>query len=437
MGLRIFALRVASWHSECFEGMANPRPEFGVFARLGSVTARVVLCLASLTVAKVTVILGQGVGPLVLGSAFKVTPDGSTTAQRNANTGGYTELFTITNNGSTSQTVTLTCWTTGPITCTGPDANSITVPALSSRNMPVGYDVGAAGTGHLIFKAANGQVSDTGAYIVPVVQPAIPVAVTPDGPAIVALASATITQRFTVQDIGTASSTYNLTATCNGSLTSCTTPASVTLAAGALTTVNVTYHTSTAGTTGRVTLKAVQSTLSSVSDTGWVSVTAGGAIDSLRADIASVNPGSTFERGLCLAIFVGAAAAAECGDLRIVHALATTRTLNKARTPTLLYNSQFAHPYPLVAANLTLPAGDANPDSVVVRLLFGVTQKDRRSWAGSAWAPGTTRRVIVGYDGLTETTGLYSYTLEITTWYGATSRVNTASGQLAVVNRSP
>src|SRR5439155_17911905 len=81
-------------------------------------------------------------------------------------------------------------------------------------------------------------------------------------------------------------------------------------------------------------------------------------------DVANVNSGAMSERLACLTIAVGAAAAAECGDLRVVHSLPTTRTLNKARTPTLLYNSQTAHPYPLVAANVTLPATALIPDSV-------------------------------------------------------------------------
>ncbi len=52
--------------------------------------------------------------------------------------------------------------------------------------------------------------------------------------------------------------------------------------------------------------------------------------------VEEVNSGAMVERDLCLTIALGASAAAECGDLRIVHALPTLRTLNRARAPVVL-----------------------------------------------------------------------------------------------------
>ncbi|MGD2152747.1 MAG: hypothetical protein PVG79_05725 [Gemmatimonadales bacterium] len=59
--------------------------------------------------------------------------------------------------------------------------------------------------------------------------------------------------------------------------------------------------------------------------------------------VFDVNPGTSVSRGLCLTIALGDAAS-ECGDLRIVHPLPATRTMNRARAPVLLYNRQHAVP---------------------------------------------------------------------------------------------
>jgi len=102
----------------------------------------------------------------------------------------------------------------------------------------------------------------------------------------------------------------------------------------------------------------------------------------------------------------------------------------------LEYSSATAHPYPLVAANVTLPAGAANPDSIVVRLLVNATQKARASWTGSGMSPGHTSRVVIGYDALAEATGITNYTLEVVSWYGGAAQpAATTTGQYLVVNR--
>ncbi|HEV7591122.1 MAG TPA: hypothetical protein VGO40_23630 [Longimicrobium sp.] len=73
------------------------------------------------------------------------------------------------------------------------------------------------------------------------------------------------------------------------------------------------------------------------------------------------NAGTAVERSLCLTISVGAGAASECGDLRLVHPLPGMKTYNQQRAPVLLYNSQHAHPHPLVTAQVTVPAGSGTP----------------------------------------------------------------------------
>jgi RHS repeat-associated protein len=236
---------------------------------------------------------------------------------------------------------------------------------------------------------------------------------------------------FDVLNSGTTTTTFLLTCSTTGGM-SCVSvnPTSLTLAPDDDQLVDVTY--SVGATSGNVTLTA---TGGGASDNGFFVVTAQ-SIQSPTVDVVTVNPGATVERDLCLTVAAGRKAAYECGDLRLVHPLPTTRTLSKARTPTLIYNSQHAHPYPLVAVNVGLPSGAATPDSAIVRLLDGSgVQKDRRKYTGSQWTAGRASRVAVRWDTLTVTTGVYSYTVEATFWFGATSRVTTAGGQLAVVNR--
>lgn len=84
-------------------------------------------------------------------------------------------------------------------------------------------------------------------------------------------------------------------------------------------------------------------------------------------DVAVANTGGNGDRSMCLTISAGAGAAYECGDLRLAHALPVTRTMNRARGPVLLYSSQQAQPYPVVAANVRLPQGAAVPASVTAR----------------------------------------------------------------------
>jgi len=76
-------------------------------------------------------------------------------------------------------------------------------------------------------------------------------------------------------------------------------------------------------------------------------------------------PVRVLARGLCLTIAAGPSAAYECGDLLVVHPLPAVRTLGQVRAPTLLYNSQHAHPFLSLNADLTLAAYD-RPDSIVV-----------------------------------------------------------------------
>jgi len=381
---------------------------------------------------------GSGSYNVTVVPGLDVTPVVATAATRVSNTPGYSETFTVKNISGRSEMATLSCYGLTNIGCTGVEPPSFPLAPSESRTATASYYTQAVGTGSLKLVAlATDQKGDTGSYTVPVVAPAV-VAVTPDAAPVTALPNAAVAQRFAVQNFTSGQVTYNLTVACSGMAINCSQPTPTMVGPGATGRVTVSYQTGSAGSTGTVKLTATNASQSVQKDSGWVNVTAGGTVQTPVIDVASVNPGSVVERSACLTLAVGAAAAAECGDLRIVHALPTTRTRGKARTPTLLYNSQLAHPYPLVAANVTLPAGAATPDSVQAVLRDSVTNAilGRGSWAGSDWAPGTVRRVVVGYDALGQASGIYSYKLELFNWYGGNAPNTLRYGQFAVVNRS-
>ncbi len=84
--------------------------------------------------------------------------------------------------------------------------------------------------------------------------------------------------------------------------------------------------------------------------------------------VHDVNPGAGVERDLCLTVVVGAGAAAECGDLRLVHVLPTAH----------------AEPGPHARAPLQQPARPAP----------GPRGRQRHAPAGDQWAAARERHAV-------------------------------------------
>ncbi|HEY0037153.1 MAG TPA: phycobilisome rod-core linker polypeptide, partial [Longimicrobium sp.] len=162
------------------------------------------------------------------------------------------------------------------------------------------------------------------------------------------------------------------------------------------------------------------------------------AWDCARAGLVlePANAAPVLERDMCLTIAAGSGAAYECGDLRLAHALPTIRTLNKPRTPVLLYNSQHADPQPVVGAYLTLPPGVAAD-----RVMASLVSSSGAVWASRewpAWAPGEERRIALTFKaqqvGLG--TGVHAYTLQVSVRSGGnTVATYSRPGELGIVNR--
>ncbi|HET9636780.1 MAG TPA: RHS repeat-associated core domain-containing protein [Gemmatimonadaceae bacterium] len=152
-------------------------------------------------------------------------------------------------------------------------------------------------------------------------------------------------------------------------------------------------------------------------------------------DVTSVNSGAIVERDECLTVALGSDAAAECGDLRVVHALPSMRTLSRDHTPILLYNSQHARPMPIVAANVSLPSDTVGLSSIVATLKINGLVRSRGTWKKTFWPSTRPARIALTYDASSDSTGIYRYSLDVTAYYGATATTQTVSGDLVVVNR--
>ncbi len=156
-------------------------------------------------------------------------------------------------------------------------------------------------------------------------------------------------------------------------------------------------------------------------------------------NVDSVNSGPVDRRDLCLTIPLTVDVASECGDLRITHTLPAFRTMNANRAPTLLYNAQFAHPYPLFRALVTLPVGAAVPDSVVARLWTCVsgtcTLRQTGKWAGTDWTAGATRQVALSFNGIADSTGIWKDSVTVTNWYAGSPQTTSRTLERVIVNR--
>jgi hypothetical protein len=162
--------------------------------------------------------------------------------------------------------------------------------------------------------------------------------------------------------------------------------------------------------------------------------------DPAQVSAGIVHPGSAVLRDLCLTIAAGPGAAYECGDLRLAHELPTTRVLNAARTPVLLYNSQHAQPRPVVPFNVQLNAGSM-PTQVRAILWVGevgaqpVVKADT-TWINGGWQAGLMR-FAAGFDASAYATNAYTYRLQVVGRInGLDQMLMDQYGDLSIVNRA-
>jgi RHS repeat-associated protein len=249
------------------------------------------------------------------------------------------------------------------------------------------------------------------------------VIVTPETEHTVAPSGSGLLQHFSVTNPRVTSVTVGFSRSCSGAVTCDAAPGQQSIAAGATVTASIGY--SMSGVVGAE---------------GAIQFTASATDDAANADVGVVTvtlvPNTpAIERDQCLTVAIGRGLAYECGDLRAVHSLPSVRTRMVTRTPTLLYSSQHANPYPLIATDVQLTGGSL-PDTVEATLTVN-GQPQVRKWPGSAWgASGQTRRITVGFDAAGLNTGIHDYQLVVRRYDGGTpTTVKTESGMVPVVNR--
>ncbi|HEX5727228.1 MAG TPA: RHS repeat-associated core domain-containing protein [Longimicrobiaceae bacterium] len=297
-----------------------------------------------------------------------------------------------------------------------------------------------------ITDGAGLEGSATAFYVFGTAGPAV--AVLPDGKTVVRGAGERATETFTVRNAGNVPAAFTLQAVCGGPLTGCTASrTALSLAPGEVAAVGVGYTVvAPAGLAAApaVSLRAWRSDDDARRDSGTVLVDV-----RTPAEPGIVNQGgegTRLDRAGFVVARAGPGAAFEGGDLRLAHALPTTRVLGTARTPVLLYNSQHAQPRPAVAVSWGPPASSApNPSPVTqVRAVLRLASGDSavRTWTGlqivplPADVPPPLHRFAVVLDGRHLPTGVYPYTLALTATY-ANGQTTSASwpGRLVVVSR--
>ncbi|HET7464047.1 MAG TPA: RHS repeat-associated core domain-containing protein [Longimicrobium sp.] len=237
-------------------------------------------------------------------------------------------------------------------------------------------------------------------------------------------------ETFRVVNVGSRTVTYAFSGACDWPVDPCVPSVSqLTLAPGDTGLVGINYRLQSGGI-GSLGLSVGSTAGQWYASTIVIPMSAAGAPGGPR-DRADL---SLLDRALCVTTQVGPGAAFQCGDLRLAHALPSARVLNTPQTPMLVYSSQTAKPYPIVAAHVPRDTGMPRPDSLAGTLTVEGVVVARGKWRGF---PGDTARVALGYDASAKATGLYGYTLEVTAYYGASPEVlYSRTGRLAVVNRS-
>jgi YD repeat-containing protein len=126
---------------------------------------------------------------------------------------------------------------------------------------------------------------------------------------------------------------------------------------------------------------------------------------------------------------------AQCGDLRVAHALPALRGRGGVQQPVLLYTSATAHPIARLAAHVWYTSG-SRPDSIRATLRVGGVVRRSGFFNAAAMVPGVAMRLMIGWDTHLQATGIYPYALELTPYVqGAAGTPVTVSDTFVVVNR--
>lgn len=369
-----------------------------------------------------------------------VMPTAGTVTENTSVSGSVT--FTVKNTGSAQQTFTYAtnCTGTAVSGCSVSPTSAVIAPNGGTATVTETFTTAASAsaTGSVGMKATESGwgESATGAYTVTLVSHGV--SVTPDASPVSELTSqSSVSLSFTVQNTGSATENFSLSATCSGSaVTACTGPTSASIGAGASVSELVQFNTAgSAGLTGTVSLTASEVGATDA-DGGSYDVTLTSPITpSIGVSAHLLNPDSTIPRNLCLTMAAGEAGAYECGDLRLWHPLPAIRTFGTTRIPMLVYNSRAAGATGVIAANLIIANASA-PAALEARVQIPghADFVDTVTWNSACM--GATCRVVVPISGDTLGTGpgAYHYTMEIK-MIGGSGLTGTDSGVVILDDR--
>jgi RHS repeat-associated protein len=111
----------------------------------------------------------------VVNPGVLVTPDDSAAPERPAQSGGHSQVFTVKNTGTGSETFTITCSGSTNVTCSGANPSSVSLGAGAQTNVTASYSVTNGGTGALTLTATSvnfPSTADVGSYAITVTLPA-------------------------------------------------------------------------------------------------------------------------------------------------------------------------------------------------------------------------------------------------------------------------
>ncbi len=224
-------------------------------------------------------------------------------------------------------------------------------------------------------------------------------------------ASVTGIDTVTLKNIGSASNTYTVTATCHGSLSSCSVASPQTLASGASTKLVVSFTTSSLGTSGTVIVRA-SNTSNASTDSAIVTVNA----QSWMAITQPVDPNTTD----------AAACATYCFAVSAAQATIPYVSGDQPRNVTLHYNGDAAMVRPILMADAALQTA-AVPTNLQLQaktpsgaLITFANGEDTLVFSGpSQWGAGRLAGAFDAVGASIGTTGSYKINLIVTAAYGA------------------
>jgi RHS repeat-associated protein len=318
-----------------------------------------------------------------------------------------TATFTVQNTGQRSTSVALTAVCSPALAASpcAPSATSVSLASGAAATVTVSLQgSSASGAGQVALTAGNmaGPEYWSGAKAVTVTPPALAIAPV-DAGTLQLQTNQSGSTSFTVQNTTSGTVSVALTAVCTPALAAspCTpSPTSLTLGPSGSATVSLAVVGASSPANSVVTLTAGNMSGPEYwHGTRAVNVTAAPPPVTATFDVPSFRGGMTIERSLCPTLGIVADVAAQCGALRITHALPAATVYGKRYAPTLAYFSdQIIGPSLLV--NVTFPA--ALPDSVMVNVFAvdasgneaGLVRQTR--YSGAAWAANRTQRVNTG-----------------------------------------